>query len=103
MFLIKTLCVFCISVLIGFFICTAEKKTFYYYTNAEKQKTEIEKNEYLDIYSGKKINEGKDALNLSKENIYAYKNAVIYGLASFLLFMSLISLFEFFKRKNSTA
>ena len=101
MFFIKSLCVFFISVLLGFIICTAEKKTFYYYTNSAEQKTEITKNEYVAIKTGKKINEGKDAVNLSKEEIYVYQNAVIYSLTSFFLLMALISVFELWKRRNS--
>ena len=94
---------FFIAVLIGFLIRTVEKKTFYYYTDAEKQKTEITKNEYLAILSDKKINEGKDAVNLSKEETYVNKNAIMYGAGSFFLFMVLISLFELWKKKNRIA
>jgi|GEM_PF-3355767 len=103
MFYVKSLCVLFIAVLIGFFICIAEKKTFYYYTNAEKQKTEITKNEYVVIKNDEKINEGKDAFSVSKEETYSYKNATVYGLTSFLLLMALISVFELWKRKNSAA
>jgi hypothetical protein len=102
MFYIKSLCVFFIAVLIGFFICIAEKKTFYYYTYTDKQKTEITKIEYLLIKNGDKINEGRDAINLDKEEVYVYKNAVIYGFTSFFLLMALISVYEVWKRKNST-
>jgi hypothetical protein len=103
MFYVKILCVFFISVLLGFFIFIAEKKTFYYYTYTDKQKTEITKMEYLAIKNGEKINEGRDANNVDKEEEYAYKNAIVYGLTSFLLLMALISVFELWKRKNSTA
>jgi len=103
MFFIKSICVFCIAVLIGFFICIAEKKTFYYYTDMEKQKTEITKDEYFTIRNSEKNMEAKDALNLSKEEVYVYQNAVVYGLTSFFLFMALISAFELWKRKNSTS
>ena len=102
MFYVKSLCVLFIAVLIGFFICIAEKKTFYYYTNAGNQKIEITKNEYVAIKNGEKINEGKDAFNASKEETYSYKNAMMYGLTSFFFFMALISAFELWKRKNST-
>ncbi|HXU28386.1 MAG TPA: hypothetical protein VN698_14245 [Bacteroidia bacterium] len=103
MFFIKSLCIFFISVLIGFFICIADKKTFYYYTYSGNQKTEITKTEYLLIKTSEKISEGRNATNLDKEEVYAYKNAVIYGFTSFFLFMALISVFELWKRKNNTA
>ena len=101
MFYVKILCVFFISVLIGFFVCVSEKKTFYYYTDMKSQKTEITRNEYFTIRNSEKNMEGKDTLNLSKEEVYQYKNGVIYGSTSFALLMALISVFELWKRKNS--
>ena len=103
MFFVKSLCVFCIAVLIGVFICTAEKKTFYYYTDMEKQKIEITRGEYFTIRNSEKNMEGKDTLNLSKEDVYKYRNGVIYGVTSFAFLMALIFVFEVWKRKNNAA
>lgn len=92
---------FFICLLIGFCISAADKKTFYYYKNTDNQKTEITKAEYFNILNGEKITEGKDPINLNKEDTYDNKNAIMASTLLFILLMIFVSVFELRKRKNS--
>jgi hypothetical protein len=104
MFFIKSFCVFFISAIIGFCIWAAEKKTTYYLVNTRDQKTEITKLAYTYLNNTNKYAKNtNDITHLYKKEISSYKNALLYGAASFICLMIFVSLFEIWKNKNNTS
>jgi hypothetical protein len=100
-FVVKIICGFFISVLIGIYIRSDDKKVVYYFMSADKPKREITREEYISISKGSRWDDYQEGSeNLSKEEVYSNNKAMMYGISSFAGLMILISLFELRKKKT---